>query len=329
MKRNDGFFLRDSGGGAGAAAIAGGTTGAGGATGGGTGGNAGGGNGGAGGTGGGGTGGAGGGSGDPWYQPHVASLDKDTLSYLDGKKFPSLLDALKSGAQSDKMARERNVIARPDPEKMGEWDGWSVFGYDADKGKYGAKVKPPKMPNNGQHDAGLFSDAIDIGHELKMPPSMVEGFVQKMSDKINGRLSAAASDGIKNREKMMETLRGEWGTETDQRTELAIRAGKAFGLSFDDAAALEKLTGDAGLLKLFYRIGSKLGEANLVGGDGAGGASTMTPASAEAELRRLEADPEFLAAFRDRRHPQHEDKKAQWQKLTERVAEGQAAGRRR
>src|SRR5580700_3687332 len=67
-------------------------------------------------------GGGGGGGGDPWYQPHVATLDKDTLAYLDGKKFPTMIDALKSGAQSDRMARDRNVIARPDPAKLGEWD---------------------------------------------------------------------------------------------------------------------------------------------------------------------------------------------------------------
>jgi hypothetical protein len=252
--------------------------------------------------------------GDPWYQPHVGSLDKDTLAYLDGKKFPSMLDALKSGAQSDRMARERNVIARPDPEKLGEWEGWGAMGYDADKAKYAAKIKPPKMPNNAQHDAGLMDAFVGFAHENHVPPAAAEKMFHGMNDFVNARLSELASKGIKDSEVLDADLRKEWGTEYAQNQELARRAFKAFGVGVDDSSELEKVIGSPRLLKLFNAIGKKMGEANLVSSDGFGAADT-SPATAEAELRRLEGDDNFMKIFRDPRHPQQKDHKAKWMRL--------------
>lgn len=274
------------------------------------------------------------GAGDPWYQPYVPQLDKETLGWLDGKKFADPVMALKSGALADKMARERNVIAKPDPAKLGEWEGWQALGYDPDRAKYGAGIKPPKMPNGAQHDAALMDDFVSLAHEQKIPPAMAEKLYHGLTEKVNGRLSTLASNGVKATEAMESKLRDEWGTDYDQKTELARRAARAFGVGADDTSELARIfggdeegaKGSVRLLKLFADIGAKLGEGNLVTADGLGGAAGMTPASAEAELRRLEADQNWLKAFTDSRHPQHKDYKAQWNRLTSIAAKGQAKG---
>jgi len=266
------------------------------------------------------------GGGDPWYQPHVASgkLDKETLAWLDGKKFPSDIDALKSGALADKMVRDRNVIPRPNKDKLGEWEGWSALGFDPDKNKYAATIKPPKLPNDAPHDAALFDAFVGFAHELKAPPAIAEGLIQKMSDFVNGRLSALASDGIKAREKLDGELHKEWGTDYDVKVEGAIRAAKAFGLTADASSDLEKIIGAPALLKFLDGLGAKLGEGGLVQNDGLGGTGALTPASAEAELRRIEADKDFMRAFTNSRDPGYKDAKAKWQRLTEIAAKGKA-----
>ncbi|HZU87926.1 MAG TPA: hypothetical protein VE993_01590 [Stellaceae bacterium] len=260
-----------------------------------------------------------GGGGDPFYQPFKDKIKPETLQWLDGKKFPSLEAALDSGALSDRMARDRNVVAKPDLAKLGEWEGLSVFGYDPDVGKYGAKIKPPAQPNNGKHDEGLFDAFVKSAHKRFVPPAMAEGLMQDLSDFVNARLSETASQGQKAVAELEATMRKEFGQDYEAKKELAVRAFRALGIGADDASEIEKVIGSPRLMKLGITLGEKLGEGNLVASDGTGGAPA-SPAAAEAELRRLEGDDAFMKIFMDRRHPQNADYKARWQKLADLAA---------
>lgn len=277
-------------------------------------------------------GGAGGGGGtplaggDPWYQPHVATLDKDTLSWLDGHRFGGVTDALKSGANAERLARDRNVITRPDPQKLGEWDGWAALGFEPDEGKYKGAVKPPKMPNNGQHDAELMDGFVKLAHGMKLPPQMAEGLYHGLTDMVNKRLEGAAAAGAKATADLEAALRSEWGADYDLKRETAVRAARTLGIGADDLAELEKITGAPRLLKLMERLGSTALEGRMVNADGtaqAGGA--LTPAAAEAELRRLEGDTAWVKVFTDPRHPQNADYKARYNQLIGIVAKGRKA----
>jgi hypothetical protein len=257
--------------------------------------------------------------GDPWYQPHVASLDKDTLSWLDGKKFGAVTDALKSGALADKMARDRNVISRPDVTKLDEWDGWEALGYEPDAGKYVTAVKPPKMPNNGQHDAALLDAAAKLGHKLKLPAALTEKFYHGLTDVVNQRLEGIAAAGAKAETDLKAALEKEWGTDAGVNTEIAKRAARTLKIGAEDTSELEKLIGSPRLLKLFHQLGTGALEGKLI--DGGGNApGAMTPAAAEAEVRRLEGDPAWVKIFSDSRHPQNADYKARYMQLMEIIA---------
>lgn len=263
--------------------------------------------------------------GDPWYQPHVQKIDKDTLAWLDGKKFGTLEDALKSGAQADKMARDRNVIARPDPAKLNEWDGWSALGWEADAGKYKAAVKPPKMPNGAQHDAELMDHALGLLHGEHVAGASAERIYHGLTDFVNKRLEAIAGQGARANEQLEETLRGEWKENYDINREIAQRAARTLKIGADDMAELEKVIGSPRLMKLFHQLGTTALEGKLVNPDGTTPAGGMTPAAAEAELRRLEADKEWLKGFTNSQHPQHADFKARHLELVAIVAKGKKA----
>jgi hypothetical protein len=268
-------------------------------------------------------------NGDPFYHGYRDKLKPATLAWLDGKNFAGVEVALDSGAESDRMFRERNVMSRPDPANLNNWEGWGVLGWDADRAKYGAKVKPPKQPNDAPHDAGFFDAAVSAAHELRMPPAALEGLLQKISDKVNERLSVMASNGVKSKQEYETKLRETWKTENDYALgmENAKRAAKALGFNADDISEMAKVFGDeegksVGSVRLTLRLaeaGKLLAEGKLINDDGLSERNfgEISPARAEAELRKLEGDPEFVKVFRDNRHAQHEDYKAKWQRLAD------------
>lgn len=263
-----------------------------------------------------------GGAGDPWYQPHVATLDKDTLAWLDGKKFSDPVAALKSGALSDKMARERNVISKPDPAKLGEWDGWAALGYEPDAAKYKAAIKAPALPNGQTPDAALLDAFATITHGLKLPAALAQPIYDGLNKVIGERLQGIEAKGATDLAAMQAALDKEWGADKGVNTEIALRAARFLKIGADDLAELEKITGSPRLMKLMHQLGSTALEGKLINDDSGGGARVMTPAAAEAEIRRLEGDAAWLKVFQDPSHPQQKDYAAQRMALFEIITKG-------
>jgi hypothetical protein len=270
-----------------------------------------------------GTGGAGGSAGEPWYQPHLAALDKDTTAWLDGKKFGSITDALKSGAHADKLARDRNVIARPaDLAKLDQWDGWKELGWVEDAAAYGKAITPPKMPEGQQHDAEMLQAFTKAAHGKRLPPGAAQSLYNEMSDFINQRVEGFKAQGAKATADLQAALDKEWGTDKDTNTELAKRVVRTFGVKTDTLAKLEDALGGApDLLQFMHKIGTMLGEDKLIGGQG-GGSGAMSPGAAAAERRRLESDPAWMKIFNDARHPQNAEYKARRLELIALEAKG-------
>jgi hypothetical protein len=254
----------------------------------------------------------------------LASLDKDTTAWLDGKKFGSVTDALKSGAQADRMARDRNVIARPaDLTKLEAWDGWKDLGWIEDAAEYGKKLAAPKMPEGQQHDAEMLQAFQKAAHGKRLPPGVAQSLYQEMTDFINGRVEAFKAQGSKATADLQAALDRDWGADKAKNTELAQRVVRTFGVNADTVAKLEQAVGNApDLLKFFHAIGSKLGEATLVTGQGGGGGGGMSPNAAAAERRRLEGDSAWMKVFTDSRHPQNADYKARYNQLVAMEAAG-------
>ena len=73
---------------------------------------------------------------------------------------------------------------------------------------------------------------------------------------------------------------------------------------------LQKLMDETGLgnhpelLRIFAKVGERLGEDSLVVGTGLG-ANQMSPEQARAEIQNLYSDKEFSKSYRDNREPGH------------------------
>lgn len=93
-------------------------------------------------------------------------------------------------------------------------------------------------------------------------------------------------------------LKLEWGAAFDKQIEVAKRAAVGLGVDAATIDALEASMGFAKTMKFFNALGSKMGEAEFVGGDGKGAFNgTMTPGAAQARMAELRADKGWGSKF--------------------------------
>lgn len=264
-----------------------------------------------------GTGGTGtGGAAAAWYDS-AEGLAPEQRTFLAGKGYKTLPDAITSAMESDRLARDRNVLPKPDPQKLADWKGWEDLGWKADRAAY--DVKKPQVPDGFLYDDGFAKNLVDVAHENRIPlpaaQKILDGVTKYVVDAV-GRLDAS---GARQNQELDGRLRETWGQGYDANKEIASRAARFLGVGLDDSAELERTIGSARLMQLFHKVGSMLGEDKLVtSGGGAGGA--LSTSQVEAELARQAGDPEFMMAFRDPRHPRHADVTAQRQQLIARKA---------
>lgn len=275
-----------------------------------------------------------GGSSGTWYDG-AAGLDDDAKSYIAGKGFADFGAAIKSLREIEKLATNRNVMPKPDPAKLGEWEGWEALGAPADPKKY--QIKTPKLPDTFPVDQvdKDFEKAFVVGaHKARVPVAAAQAVYDHVMGYIadaHGKLASAnatreAEDTAKAaaaKTALEEGLKTEWGPEFDKRTALAQRAAQTlkgkglFGEKGDEALA--KIIGDPSMMKLMHAVGEAIGEDNLVTGAGAGGA--MTNHQAQAELARIDADPatkQILGG--SRRDPAYRDLMEKRNALMQRIA---------
>lgn len=257
---------------------------------------------------------------DPWYSS-IEGLDADTQKWIADKKFANISTALKSGMHADHVARDRNVLSRPAADKLAEWDGWKDLGWTEDRKAYGVTA-----PDDIRKDFPEYNDAfeqafVDAAHKAKVPPSQAKSILSDVLGYIKGTYEQAGIQGAKATADLNAALDKEWGAEAAKNRELSQRAARALGVPIDDTAALEKVMGSAGLVKMFHQIGTMMGEDKLVDPKvpSAGG---LTASGAKAELQRLNADAGHIAALGDATHPNHNVVKAARQRLMDIIAKG-------
>jgi hypothetical protein len=250
---------------------------------------------------GGGSGTGGQGGGDTWWSK-AEGLDAETSAFLKAKNYPDLNTALRSGREADHAARARF----PDPAKIGEWDGWDKLGWTPDAAQYKVAIPDDVKKDFPDFDAELETNFVKFAHGAKMPAHLAQGVMDFFVGHAKGLETAIKERGVKSATEMDAALRKEWGAAYDGNVELAKRAFQTLEVNVDDATALEKLSGSPGLVKLFHKFAGMMGEDRLVAPGGAGGGrQATTAAEAQAELDRLNRDPEHRKAVGNPAHPDY------------------------
>lgn len=115
-----------------------------------------------------------------------------------------------------------------------------------------------------------------------------------------------------------QQLSKEWGDDYKKNVELGRRAFLQF--SDEDTLKFMEETGlgnHPGLNKMFTRIGRSMNEdGRLMSGDD-GRIGGMSPATAEAKIKELQANKDFNLAYRSAEHPKHAEAVKEMQSLYE------------
>lgn len=270
----------------------------------------------------------------PWFaKPDYGLSDKAGL-FAKGHNFADLNAALEYGADAEAMARSRNVIDKPDPANLSAWKGWTDLGWTEKVEDY--KVAPSAELKNFNADPMLLDGFKKLAHDNRVPLSsanaIYNGVAQMMMQRIAEAETAAKTERDNAAKAASDALRAEWGSNYDANLEMAKRAARATGLSAEVSAELEKALsgpdgkgGSVGLMKFFQHLGSRMGEAQLVGDDASGARTAQTPGEARLERLQLEKDPDFIRVLNNPRDPLHAEYTARRQKLIKIEAGGRAA----
>ncbi len=192
------------------------------------------------------------------------------------------------------------------PKDETDTEGWSAV--------Y-AKLGRPEKPDGYKLPDALIADEVatkfrEHAHGLGLSASQFEKVVGWYTEQMSAAEKAVVNAQKAADEADMAKLKSDWGGEYDSQVELARRAARQFGVDEKQLQALESVSGSAGLVRLFNKIGRALGEDRAPGGEGSGGFG-LTPESAREKIAALTGD----AGFRQRLLSGDVTARAEWDRL--------------
>lgn len=221
--------------------------------------------------------------------------DADLKGWAQNKGFKEPADALNSYRNLEKLMgadKAGRTVVLP-----AKWDD------PAEVGAFFDKLGRPKdpagytMPKEGV-DADMAKWAQSTFHEAGLTPRQAELVIGKWQEMIGGKTAATQEAYQARVAQEADALKGEWGAAYNDKIAQAKAAAKSLGV---DAATIDKLESTLGfgsLMKFFSEIGAKVGEDNMVTGQGPRSFDgAMTPDAAKAEITRLRADSEFVRRY--------------------------------
>lgn len=228
----------------------------------------------------------------PFDWKAAGGVDDVGLALVNERKWAGPKDLIESYRNLEKLTGvpPEQIVKLPKGNDPAEWGAV----YDRmGRPKAPADYKLPVPEGQGGEFA---AEAATWFHELGL--SQAQG--TKLAEKWNGKIAEATKKQTEAYQaevkKQDDALKVEWGAEHPANVQIAKNAARTFGLDEATIGKLEQAMGFAGVHKLLYTIGSKLGEADFAGGEGGKGGS-MTPEIARAEISRLQNDRTFAAMF--------------------------------
>jgi hypothetical protein len=192
------------------------------------------------------------------------------------------------------------------PEQFDEF--YTKMGRPTDAADY--DLSNVEVPEGYPVDEGFQSTMIEKLHARGASQEMVAGILKDYYEITGGQIEQSTGDLQRTRESGMQDLRNEWGKSYDGNVDLAVRAFHAgAGEGFEQVADLRladggKLGDHPAIIKAFATLGGKMNEHGLVGGVASNYA--MSPQQAGNERNKLMADQDFLAAYTDGTHLEHD-----------------------
>lgn len=225
--------------------------------------------------------------------PWTEGLDPDTNAYVSNKGWQSPTDILNSYRNLEKFAGgSKNLLELPGVDADQE-------AYDAFYNKLGRPESPDKyglkMPENG--DPALADWFKQTAHKTGLTEKQAASLFDAWNEMAGSRSQSLQQDSIEQSEKALAELKREWGQAYESQIDAGKRAVAALGYDIESLDSIEGKLGTAEMLKLFAKIGSKMGEPGFEGGERTGTSFGLTPASAKQQIADLKMDKNFMSEY--------------------------------
>lgn len=165
---------------------------------------------------------------------------------------------------------------------------------------------PEGLPWDGEFQNSMISRM----HELGLNQKQVQGMLGAYVETVGSQFEQATGDMQRTRETGISDLRNAWGRSYEAQVDLAKRAFIAgAGDNFEQVAGLKMADGGMvgdhpDIIRAFAALGGKMSEHGLVGATAT--RTTLSPAEAKSQANKLLGDPEFLKAYTQREHIEHD-----------------------
>ena len=226
----------------------------------------------------------------------LEGADEVTVGYVQNKGWEKPTQVLESYRNLEKLmgadrAGNTVILPKPDasPEEVGKF--FDRLGRPADAAGYKIAV-----PEGG--DPEFAKTAGSWFHELGLTAKQGEALAAKWNEYAGSVQTQHQTQTQQQIQADELALRTEWGAAHTQN--LAAAQAAARGLGMDEATInkLEASLGYKGTMELFHKIGSKMGESEFVSGNKTEKfGSAMTPGQAQAQIRTLMADKNYVARY--------------------------------
>jgi hypothetical protein len=200
------------------------------------------------------------------------------------------------------------------PEDTAAWEGiWTKLGRPESPDKY-SFTDPAELPAGFTIDPEQTKAFAAEMHKLGLTQKQAAAVRDHILTTRTGAFKHAVqseADGLKAAE---GALRQDWGQAFEERAEASNVAidhfERVLGLNGQLEAAIKEMPAAARvpLAKLLAHLGGQIRpQEGLPGRGGGGNGGPSTPVEARQQINALQQDPTFVQAWRDRRHPGHQD----------------------
>jgi len=233
---------------------------------------------------------AGAGDSAPWY----GEVSEDQAAFIENKGWKSPVDAVTSYQNLEKFAGgSKNLVALPGDDAT-----------DEDISSFYAKLGRPDAPENYSlqmpdgGDENLFEWFRGTAHANGLTDKQASEMFNAYQEMAEGRMTEMQDNLRAQGEQAIKDLKKEWGNAYDSQLNAGKKAVAALGYEEQELTAMEEKLGTADMLKLFAKIGDRMGEDSFEDGNSTGDTfGGMTPAAAQAELSNLRLDKGFMDRY--------------------------------
>lgn len=235
----------------------------------------------------------GGGTGGAWFDS-IPDAELKGFAQTKGWKDPaSVVDGYRNLERLIGAPKERVLKLPEKPDDPGWNDVYARLGRPDKPEAYELPVP------EGHGDPEFAKGIAEVMHKHGVPKGAAQALAQFNNDYVSKLVESHQREQEQKSAADLSQLKTEWGAKFDENAELSKRAAREFGVSEDQAKAIEGALGTAGMLKLFNSIGSKLAEPKAFeagGGDGGSGFG-LTPEAARSRIGQLRNDRDWAAKY--------------------------------